>query len=588
MLTQIIASAKRHKIVSLIILVVLIYGGYHVYAAQHAAPTQTRYVLATAQTGTLITSVTGTGQVTVTDQTDIKPTVSGQLTGVYVTQGQTVKAGQILAQIDTTDALTAIQSASSSLESAQIALQKLEEPTDALTLLQAQNALSQATSSLQTAYDSGFNTITSTFIDLPGIISGLQDVVHGSEVNKGQDNVSAYIDMVKNYSSDVQGYADKATAAYTTARAAYDQNFSDYQATSRSASNQTIVSLIDETYATTKDIADSIKAMNDLLNFVHDQLTTHGIPVPAILTSQQSQLSTYASQDNTHVSALSSAENTITTDQQSIQEKQDALTKLTQGPDPLDIQSDQLSIQQKQQALVTAQQALADYTITAPYDGTIASVAAKKGDTVSSGTAIATIISHQQVAQLSLNEVDAANVKVGQNTTLTFDAIPGLSIAGKVSSVDTIGTVSQGVVSYGVQIAFDTQDARVKPGMTVTAAIDTNVIPNALLVPNSAVQTQGSTSYVQTLATPVGDIQTASTQGAPSDTPPTRVPVQIGASNDTETQITGGLKDGDQVVVRTVSGTQSTTATTQASAPSLLGGGGGGFRGGGGAFLRGG
>lgn len=186
MLTQIIASAKRHKIVSLIILVVLIYGGYHVYAAQHAAPTQTRYVLATAQTGTLITSVTGTGQVTVTDQTDIKPTVSGQLTGVYVTQGQTVKAGQILAQIDTTDALTAIQSASSSLESAQIALQKLEEPTDALTLLQAQNALSQATSSLQTAYDSGFNTITSTFIDLPSIISGLQDVVHGSEVNKAR------------------------------------------------------------------------------------------------------------------------------------------------------------------------------------------------------------------------------------------------------------------------------------------------------------------------------------------------------------------------------------------------------------------
>ena len=70
-----------------------------------------------------------------------------------------------------------------------------------------------------------------------------------------------------------------------------------------------------------------------------------------------------------------------------------------------------------------------------------------------------------------MNEVDAAKISVGNKTTLTFDATEDLTLTGKVAQIDTIGTVEQGVVSYKVKIAFDTQDERIKPGMTANASI---------------------------------------------------------------------------------------------------------------------
>ena len=72
--------------------------------------------------------------------------------------------------------------------------------------------------------------------------------------------------------------------------------------------------------------------------------------------------------------------------------------------------------------------------------------------------------------QKPLVQGDFLTIKVGDKATLTFDAVTDLSISGQVAEIDTVGTVSQGVVSYALKIAFDTQDTRVKPGMTVSAA----------------------------------------------------------------------------------------------------------------------
>ena len=71
-------------------------------------------------------------------------------------------------------------------------------------------------------------------------------------------------------------------------------------------------------------------------------------------------------------------------------------------------------------------------------------------------------------------------------------------------------------------------------------------------------------------------IQNPSSQGVTSDIPPRQQVVQIGISNDTETEIISGLKEGDQIIIRTVTASAAKPATTQA--PSLFGTGGGGNR----------
>ncbi|MEK7094002.1 MAG: HlyD family efflux transporter periplasmic adaptor subunit, partial [Patescibacteria group bacterium] len=170
----------------------------------------------------------------------------------------------------------------------------------------------------------------------------------------------------------------------------------------------------------------------------------------------------------------------------------------------------------------------------------------------------------QQFAEISLNEVDAAKIKVGQKATLTFDAIEDLSIAGQVAEVDAIGTVSQGVVTYNVKVAFDTQDDRVKGGMTANAAVIIDMKTNILSVPSAAVKTQGEQTYVQILEGTTGE---KNNQGVTSKNTPSQQIVETGISNDTLVEIVSGLHEGDQVVVRT---TNTSVAQTSA-APSLFG-----------------
>jgi len=71
--------------------------------------------------------------------------------------------------------------------------------------------------------------------------------------------------------------------------------------------------------------------------------------------------------------------------------------------------------------------------------------------------------------------VDIANVSMGQEVVLTLDALNGVEMTGKVEKMDSLGTVASGVVTYNVTIDFDSLDERIKPEMSVSASIITDV-----------------------------------------------------------------------------------------------------------------
>jgi HlyD family secretion protein len=180
---------------------------------------------------------------------------------------------------------------------------------------------------------------------------------------------------------------------------------------------------------------------------------------------------------------------------------------------------------------------------------------------------VATIVSAKKIADISLNEVDVSKISVGNKATLTFDAIEGLNISGEVTEIDQVGTVTQGVVTYNVKIVFDTDDIRIKPGMSVSAAIITEVKSNVLTVPNGAIKSSGGTSYVLVFDPPLA-AGTSGPVGIASALAPIEKTVEVGTSNDTETEILSGISEGQQVVSRTI----SATAASSQSAPSLFGG----------------
>ena len=602
MFSKLFEQVKNHRLSAGAIFLVVAGMGYWGYGKIFSENDIVRYATAQAQNGTLIVSISGSGQVSAFNQIDVKPKTGGEITAVYAKLGQIVGTGAILAAIDTRDAERAVRDAETALTTAKLELDKILDPPDELTLLQSENSLIQAKESrekakdnVKKAYDDGFNAIVNAFLNLPGIMSGLDETLFDNTIDRNQDNITWYVNQIDSQNNErdkALRYRDEVYAAYNNARKVYTKNFDDYKASSRASDTQTIESLISQTYDTTKIIADTIKTANNYIDFVQDNMEQRDIPIPFMVSTNQSDIDSYTGTTNSNLSSLLSVKRTIQDSKEAIvsaeriiEEKELSLAKTEKGPDDLDIRAKKVAIQQREDSLLTAKQTLADHYVRAPFSGVIAKVNAKKGDSASAGTAIATLITKQKIAEVSLNEIDVAKIKAGQKVTLAFDAIPDLAITGQVAEVDGVGTVSQGVVTYNVKIGFDTQDDRVKTAMSVSAAIITEAKTDVLLVPNSALKQQNGVSYVEVPDENDTNAALASVSGAIFKNSLRRQEVSTGIANDEFTEILNGLDAGTIVVTRAIqSGLQATQTTSQNSAiriPGLSGGGGGGFRGGG-------
>jgi HlyD family secretion protein len=544
---KILSFATTHKIISTIIVVLVLFSGNYFWKQAHPVA-DTSYVLGTVQKGTVVVSVSGTGQISTENQTDLKANASGNIVSLPVTAGQVVKQGDLIAALDSRDALIALQTA-------QVALNKLLEPADTLSVTQDQSSLSQS-------YNDGFNNVATSFVDLPVIMQGLYDLLY----KQGGYLTDQYVD---HQSFDVQNLRMQANNSFGVARTALDTLTAEYNTTSKSSSSSAqIETLIEDAYTTSKDVSQAVK---DAKNTVDALQVERNEQTAAIATSAESSLSTWTSQINSDLGNILNSKNSIANNKQS-------LYKLQGGADPLDIQSAKLAVEQKQNAYN-------DCFVRAPFDGVIARVSAHLLDSVSGGTVIATIVTPQQFADISLNEVDIVKVKQGQKATMTFDAINGLTVTGVVAEVDSVGTNTQGVVNYNVKIKLDSNNDSVRPGMTVSASIVTDVHTDVLTVPNSAIKTTGGGAQVQVVTG--ADKNLPQTSSGVAITQPLQIAqVQIGLQNDSETEITSGLNEGDVIVLRTISGSTAKTSTsaTSFSLPGAggnrgVGGGGGGARG---------
>ena len=211
------------------------------------------------------------------------------------------------------------------------------------------------------------------------------------------------------------------------------------------------------------------------------------------------------------------------------------LSKLMSTPAAEDIQTAENAVKQAQISLDQAKLKLAPYTLTAPFDGTVARLSLQVGQMVNANAQVGLLsVPDSFDITADMSEVDVARVKVGQEVDVTLDALPDRTFKGHVTKVATVGTSTQGVVNYPVTIHLDQADPGIKPGMTANASIIVDRRDNVLLVPSRAIRTQGNQRLVRVLF-----------QGQTID-----VPVQVGLSGDNGTEVLGDtLKEGDEVVL---------------------------------------
>lgn len=511
----------KHKILSVFTIILLAsIPSYFLFFKKTAITTILQDVKVVRKT--ISVNVSGTGMISPTNTVSLKAKGSGDITKISIKAGDTARQGTSLISLDATIAYQKVQTAKVNLETAQLDLEKIQKPADNLAVLQLKNQIASAQQKIKDQDVAVANAYTSllnvSFEAIPETqtTSSPAPTISGSYLGttQGQIKITPYM------AGDGLRY--------------------------------TITGLVTGDGLASVTTSQPLGTTGLYIKFAStDAQPNWIINIPN--TKASGYLNAYTSYQN----ALTTKQKTIDDTNRTLAELQAQLDKLQAGADSLDIRAKQLAIAQRQNELTQANSDLANYTVAAPFDGIIASVTAEVGDSVGPSTALGTIITNKKIAEISLNEVDIAKVAVGQKATLTFDAINGLKVDGTIAEIDTLGTTSQGVVTYKVKITFDDKDKSIKPGMTVTANIELDKKDNVLVLPNQAIKTVKGKKYVE-----VRDGQANST------TATKQIEVTTGISNDTESEITSGLDENSSVIIRRKVTTTSTTA-----APSLIGGG---------------
>jgi HlyD family secretion protein len=251
--------------------------------------------------------------------------------------------------------------------------------------------------------------------------------------------------------------------------------------------------------------------------------------------------------------------------QADVQAAQGALTLARSPYEGPDVDQAQAAVDQAQAQLDVAQARLSNATLNAgyrtlkaPYAGTILAETAKpgeqvgsdgvsttqvvtsRGDAVAVGGNAAVVIGSDEglTVNADVDVNDIVHVSVGEPVSLTFDGLPGVSYKGTVAMIPPQEQSVQNIQQYIVQVALDIPAGAPQPraGMTANCTF-TYSKDNVLVVPTSAIQNENGRS-VATVQNGDGSTQT--------------VPVQTGATNSDQTEIVGGLKAGQQLLLRSV------------------------------------
>jgi len=209
------------------------------------------------------------------------------------------------------------------------------------------------------------------------------------------------------------------------------------------------------------------------------------------------------------------------------------LQQVLDRPRQEDVAVAKLQVAETKLALEQAQEALDDLVIEAPFAGIVTAVTIGEGEWGSMAAPAITVADNEHmVVKVRLDEADVAQLSLGQEAVLTFDALPGESAKGRVAWIAPSATSTSSGTAYMVEIDVDKGDLPIMLGMTTSVEIITAKISDAVLVPNEAITVDREAgTYTAFKHRALGEAEA--------------VQFQVGLRDENYTQALSGVEAGD-------------------------------------------
>ena len=487
------------------------------------------------QRGNLSAAITVVGELDAAQRADLafeRMTDTTKLVSLVVKPGNTVRAGQVLATIDPAAYQQALDQANSDLQTAEQTLADLKTPATMLEIATADETVAQADHGLQQAKQDLVDLQTPDLNTLKAAVQNAQDDLTLAQLQE----ILAEHDAVTKSERDLQY-----SAGWHQRRIAQLQ---DLVATGKANLEQTNQTATEQ--ETLGEIQADLARIQAGRQLSLQSATASVVKAQAALAEAQQALAD--GQVGGDKLALAKAQLAIKDAAYTLAAAKDARAKLDEGADAVTLAAAQANVDKKRLAVADAEAALAGTNLVAPFDGTVLQTNAAAGDEIAANTKILTVANLSGLEVLaSVDETTIRRVTTGQPAQITFDAVPGQTLQGQVGEVPLQGALQGGVMVYEVPIAVTgVEKLPLLVGMTANVKIAVGQAEDALLVPAMALQKANGLYQVlvPNTADPAGQ--------------PEAVPVEVGLSDGSYTQIVRGLNDGDKVVVE-MAATQSNT-----------------------------
>ena len=484
------------------VLCVAVAGGVFLLRPQQAKPASVdaSYTEAAPERRDVTNTLSGTGTLNPANTYTVKSLVDGKVLTGTIEEGDIVEESNVLYTIDSSDAST-------KFEKAEIAMQQAQRSYDKVVDRQYVRA------------------------EVAGVVSSLK-VTKGDEVTSGQEvavirDSSRMLLTLEFPAADAANFSVGQSAAVTL-----DGTFEQLDGTVTSVSGTDALSAGN---LLTRTVTITVKNAGGLTTAQAATASINGVSSIGSATFAYQAERTLTAQAAGTVTSINVQEGSDVA-------KDDIILGLSGDDLTESIQSASESLRSAEISMQNLQDAMNNYTVTAPISGTIIEKDAKVGDAVKAGDTLCIVydLSYLEM-NINVDELQISSISVGQKVQITADAVPDKTYVGTVTRVSMKGASNGGTTTYPVSIRIDDTDG-LRPGMNANAEIVVAKANNALVVPNAAV-VRGSYVLVTKDSPSAANADTA--MEAPEGF--VYVPVKTGVSDDDYTQIVSGIQEGDTI-----------------------------------------
>lgn len=503
-------------------------------------PAESNKPVYTVKRGTIDQVVKALGRIAADQEDILYFRQAGRLYHLAVQTDQKVKKGDLLAELDTGTLKDQVKIAQVQADIAQLkvdqAIAQSGGQTQSAQVAAAQSNVVKAEADYQKAQDALTKLLEGA---TPDQVASMKAAITAAQAQLQKDqNALALLQAPPNANQVAVARAnlDKAQVALQRAQAAYDRVRFHPDIASRPESMALQQATIDYNAAKAafeltqqppkpEDVANAKKAIET------DQANLKAAQSKLVVLQQGAS----AADIDAARQAVASAKASLDAARSGVLVAQGA----NAGKD-IDVQIAQKNADLAKLQLDQLQQQLDEAQLRAPFDGVVTETDAKDGDQIQSYTPVVTVSNPAKLEiAVELQSSDLTQVALGQPATIVLSSNPTAQLQGKIIRMPSIATGNGNNPQLPaslrtVRISFpNPPPSPVNLGDLANVAIDVQKKEGVLILPTTAIRTFGGRRFVR-IVTPDGRHR--------------EVDIQVGISDDTNTEITKGLSEGDKVV----------------------------------------